>query len=86
MKKPPVIQYHRKSLFLNYNVFYDRWYAERVKHDYHAYVCDFFRFGFEPKLFYLDNIYYDGNTYKGLVFLGIAIGYGHAIDIEQVIE
>lgn len=69
-----------KSLFINYHIKYNKWFAPKTNKTLHGYEYRFIRIGIDNMMFNHHDWYYDGNTYKGITILFFEFGFGSGFD------
>lgn len=72
-----------KEVLFNYNIQYDSWYSTTLSKSFHGYNWNFIRIGIDNKFMRIEDLYYDGHTYKGITFCYIALGYGFTMNDEE---
>ncbi len=76
--------WYRGALFFNWRIDYHKYWNDHYKAEWHGEDVDFVRIGFTPKWWAVEDWYYDGHTFKGIVLLGLAVGYGYSYQCEPL--
>lgn len=85
--KIPIFDIYYGALFFNYKQTYTLYQNKYFNNDtWYSIGWWSIRIGFEKKLFHKETLYCDGNYIKGMVFLGLYIGYGYSYIAKPVTE
>lgn len=78
-------QLYRNALFFNYKIL--AYVTENLKDNSNFWLYNewyFVHIGFDKHWFKRYNLRYNGNTYRGIVVTGLAIGFGYNYNAERI--
>jgi len=71
----PFFEYYCHAIFFNFYQIYTTYQNKHFNNQaWHRVEWWFIRVGFERKLYGTENLRYDGNTLRGIIFLGLWVG------------
>ena len=86
IEKPKLLEWHYGRLFFAYRRKYSEYINEYCGDDlWHMWECWSVCFGHEPGsgLFNIENLRYDGHTYKSITLFGLTFGLHYSYDCEE---
>ena len=85
IKKPQLVYWYKGRVFITYKRKYNRWnnkyFNDQPWHQWEEWNVVI---GHEPGagLFHIEDLYYDGMTYKSITLFGLTLGLHYAYDSE----